>query len=260
MPRVLPIVDTAVLETRLNALKKEETDKKALLRRLRKAEARSHKSVAAAQAGALALLRHADGAAESAKVFLQQHWRVGVRHDAEAILKAACTMYETEKSGTLHSETPEEEPCPQTRTSMRIKQCKRENKLVEWITEQNVTLGIAPDSRNLVQQASDWGLTNPAWKNTRRSTKQWMYRWRKKWRIRLGKIHCRAKVPDAVMRKKARGGYHRSTVSFRPGEGFGRPGAASLSETRGHLAAPKPEPPRLMYPKTGSTMRSLFFS
>lgn len=85
-----------------------------------------------------------------------------------------------------------------------------ERKLYLWVKKQNLELGIAPCTGNVMCELPSYKLEGSSRRDkaaprTYRGTLQYLKRWRRRWGLRSGKIQCRDEVDAPTLREKA---YH----------------------------------------------------
>lgn len=98
----------------------------------------------------------------------------------------------------------------------------REQQLHEWVRRQNIGHGVAPMTGVLLRAIRSARASNgavgvagrPA--ATKKVDFQWLRRWRRRWRVTLGRIPCRDEVPPADRRAKAHPEGPKSPPAIRP--------------------------------------------
>jgi hypothetical protein len=82
-------------------------------------------------------------------------------------------------------------------------------KLENWTATQNANLGIAPSTRSTLKEFERICQTTKVNHKLQRAQqgdstqRQWAVRWRRKWKVKMGKIHARECIPIPTMLAKA---------------------------------------------------------
>jgi len=83
--------------------------------------------------------------------------------------------------------------------------CKKfiaEYSLAQWVQQLNTSLGIAPHFNMVAAEARKRSLMQRADVSSLKVRQQFLRRWRRRWRIKMGTISCREVLPEKEMQQK----------------------------------------------------------
>jgi hypothetical protein len=78
----------------------------------------------------------------------------------------------------------------------------REYNLAHWVEKQNLDLGMAPFTANVMLAARREQVLLPNKQHSRKGQKQFLRRWRRRWSIKLGAIACREVMTKETLQAK----------------------------------------------------------
>jgi len=86
--------------------------------------------------------------------------------------------------------------------SHRSRKFLLEHDLMEWVETQNVQKGIAPVRAQVWNKRRSLSSGHATISTTKKGQRQWCKRWRNRWGIVTGRIHCREKLLELDMQEK----------------------------------------------------------
>ena len=86
--------------------------------------------------------------------------------------------------------------------SHRSRKFLLEHDLMEWVETQNVQKGIAPVRAQVWNKRRSLDSCAATISSTKKGQRQWCKRWRNRWGIVTGRIHCREKLLEKDMQEK----------------------------------------------------------
>ena len=89
-----------------------------------------------------------------------------------------------------------------TPLSHRSRKFLLEHHLMDWVESQNVQKGIAPVRAQVWRHRMRLQRWPESMSTTQKGQRQWCKRWRNRWGIVTGRIHCREKVLEKDMQEK----------------------------------------------------------